>query len=127
MPLERLDNNLLTVFTLLSIKTRIETYNADTSGIASVAFLLYYPLKQGLKPPMAIWQLLSAQRVFTLLSIKTRIETLLIRSTDTTGSVFLLYYPLKQGLKLRIVKLKKGITARFLLYYPLKQGLKRNN
>jgi len=36
---------------------------------------------------------------------------------------FISYYPLKQGLKLRIIKLKKGITA-FISYYPLKQGLK---
>ncbi len=37
-------------------------------------FLLYYPLKQGLKP-WAGWAFPGAIDVFTLLSIKTRIET----------------------------------------------------
>jgi len=39
-------------------------------------FLLYYPLKQGLKHTMAS-ALSNAANVFTLLSIKTRIETLI--------------------------------------------------
>ena len=39
----------LRVFTLLSIKTRIETITRDDRRTEVVEFLLYYPLKQGLK------------------------------------------------------------------------------
>ncbi len=42
--------------------------------IAGILFLLYYPLKQGLKQK-AVKLGYSVIRVFTLLSIKTRIET----------------------------------------------------
>ncbi len=64
-------------------------------------FLLYYPLKQGLKLRAGAWKV-SACFVFTLLSIKTRIETHCIESSDNIVALFLLYYPLKQGLKLII-------------------------
>ena len=61
------------VFTLLSIKTRIETDQSRLALKVSIGFLLYYPLKQGLK---------------------------LIRITTSHSYIwFLLYYPLKQGLK----------------------------
>ena len=62
------------VFTLLSIKTRIETYFPLEMGALSLRFLLYYPLKQGLKH----WVHADVRNVKRL---------------------FLLYYPLKQGLK----------------------------
>ncbi len=63
------------VFTLLSIKTRIETELQFASVAEDAMFLLYYPLKQGLKPVR--WDEFdgASLRVFTLLSIKTRIET----------------------------------------------------
>jgi len=46
----------------------------------SIQFLLYYPLKQGLKPRSAPF-VISIRIVFTLLSIKTRIETLIGHSS----------------------------------------------
>ena len=39
----------LDVFTLLSIKTRIETQEPSKATDSNSRFLLYYPLKQGLK------------------------------------------------------------------------------
>ena len=45
-----IDNQL--VFTLLSIKTRIETIAVLCLRQALLQFLLYYPLKQGLKHKM---------------------------------------------------------------------------
>jgi len=63
------------VFTLLSIKTRIETCSIDEIKIIADKFLLYYPLKQGLKLSFAISSNF-VSNVFTLLSIKTRIETI---------------------------------------------------
>ncbi len=62
-------------------------------------FLLYYPLKQGLK------------QKYSYPSI-------------TKHHQFLLYYPLKQGLKHNSIQSPRIITFVFLLYYPLKQGLK---
>ena len=61
-------------------------------------FLLYYPLKQGLKLFLFEYGLTDLS-VFTLLSIKTRIETNIRVSLGKCSSMFLLYYPLKQGLK----------------------------
>ena len=62
------------VFTLQSIKSRIETWARDGWAFPAFVFLLYSPLNQGLK--------LTAHRiprkignVFTLQSIKSRIET----------------------------------------------------
>ena len=62
-------------------------------------FLLYYPLKQGLK-----------HCIFSIFR----------------GNIikFLLYYPLKQGLKHNTPARQGGGIFVFLLYYPLKQGLK---
>jgi len=37
------------IFILLSIKTRIETYNPVFPVFQGMRFLSYYPLKQGLK------------------------------------------------------------------------------
>ena len=62
------------VFTLLSIKTRIETAGCGRIALQNSEFLLYYPLKQGLK--------LSSNR-----------------NAPVKIALFLLYYPLKQGLK----------------------------
>jgi len=64
-------------------------------------FLLYYPLKQGLK-------LVSKAKVVF------------------PKSMFLLYYPLKQGLKQLNHLVTLPLVIVFLLYYPLKQGLKRS-
>jgi len=38
------------IFILLSIKTRIETFQSGTWKKQEILFLSYYPLKQGLKP-----------------------------------------------------------------------------
>ena len=62
------------VFTLQSIKSRIETYCYCVGSIWIIGFLLYSPLNQGLKLfsfPIIVFFLL----VFTLQSIKSRIET----------------------------------------------------
>ncbi len=86
-------------------------------------FLLYYPLKQGLKPIIHP-TFIEIQLVFTLLSIKTRIETIIILYQNNSFLLFLLYYPLKQGLKQWQKYLNHFFYEVFLLYYPLKQGLK---
>jgi len=87
-------------------------------------FLLYYPLKQGLKQFETI-ETIPDEIVFTLLSIKTRIETHYNLDGRIFPFRFLLYYPLKQGLKhSRQAPIVPGFPT-FLLYYPLKQGLKR--
>jgi len=61
-------------------------------------FLLYYPLKQGLKQSYESDHA-TANFVFTLLSIKTRIETSIVGSVMADIKEFISYYPLKQGLK----------------------------
>ena len=62
------------VFTLQSIKSRIETGNGSGFRIDCGEFLLYSPLNQGLKPKLQS-QFLQFFWVFTLQSIKSRIET----------------------------------------------------
>ena len=66
---------MIKVFTLQSIKSRIETVPAYWNGILQELFLLYSPLNQGLK----------LQKLVGL---------------ATGGIGFLLYSPLNQGLKL---------------------------
>ena len=64
----------LSVFTLQSIKSRIETGGIGKIAISNYKFLLYSPLNQGLK--LYTWiPLLFFVSVFTLQSIKSRIET----------------------------------------------------
>ena len=63
------------VFTLQSIKSRIETSHHWYRKYAGNLFLLYSPLNQGLKPS-ASSSLVAKDRVFTLQSIKSRIETI---------------------------------------------------
>jgi len=87
-------------------------------------FLLYYPLKQGLKLAISRVLVMKRHSVFTLLSIKTRIETSPQGLTSKSRLTFLLYYPLKQGLKLLNFQITRFSSPGFLLYYPLKQGLK---
>jgi len=86
-------------------------------------FLLYYPLKQGLKHP-PIKGKPERRRVFTLLSIKTRIETAL---EGNIVKIAIIVFTLL-SIKTRIETAKRNPAAmagvRFLLYYPLKQGLK---
>ncbi len=78
----------MSVFTLLSIKTRIETCLTPPQLQVLQLFLLYYPLKQGLK------------RVF--------------RGIYSPPSLrFLLYYPLKQGLKLFARNSLEGCSSSF--------------
>ena len=48
----------------------------------ALLFLLYYPLKQGLKHKSFNLCISKSSPVFTLLSIKTRIETMLIYEID---------------------------------------------
>jgi len=65
---------MITIFILLSIKTRIETKLSHNNLALPLQFLSYYPLKQGLKPVR--WdEFDGASLIFILLSIKTRIET----------------------------------------------------
>jgi len=62
------------VFTLQSIKSRIETYISQFFTFCVTEFLLYSPLNQGLKRrPKAKPK--AKAKVFTLQSIKSRIET----------------------------------------------------
>ena len=65
------------VFTLQSIKSRIETLKSSTLLIRYFRFLLYSPLNQGLKPEFPF-------------------------HPEELKIMFLLYSPLNQGLKLRI-------------------------
>ena len=83
-------------------------------GLLSLMFLLYYPLKQGLKQKMNPI-LEEIEKVFTLLSIKTRIETVTIGSRCSRRSKFLLYYPLKQGLKQKMNPILEEIEKVFTL------------
>ena len=70
-------NSFLNVFTLQSIKSRIETNRLRSNKYTSFQFLLYSPLNQGLKPNE------EAMR-------------------DYYEIMFLLYSPLNQGLKLSL-------------------------
>ena len=89
-----------TVFTLQSIKSRIETHSSSEDFFVLVT-------------------------VFTLQSIKSRIETRNDFLHHPTGLEFLLYSPLNQGLKPISKSLKLRNVFGFLLYSPLNQGLKR--
>ncbi len=86
-------------------------------------FLLYYPLKQGLKLRQ-VETTLRSTGVFTLLSIKTRIDTAIASGDSECGWQFISYYPLKQGLKLTCSYVEAVYFKLFISYYPLKQGLK---
>jgi len=66
--------DMLCIFILLSIKTRIETESSFRKSSDGIPFLSYYPLKQGLKPHVG-------------------------HSAFCCYHIFLSYYPLKQGLK----------------------------
>jgi len=63
------------VFTLQSIKSRIETLLAHLKNTIEIVFLLYSPLNQGLKLERSSLKD-KKDTVFTLQSIKSRIETL---------------------------------------------------
>jgi len=65
----------MTIYILLSIKTRIETPNTEIISVTDHQFISYYPLKQGLKHG-------KGERYFHW------------------WRGFISYYPLKQGLKL---------------------------
>ena len=67
------------VFTLQSIKSRIETEGVYDSKNKQRMFLLYSPLNQGLKHLRDADLRWANLRVFTLQSIKSRIETHLCR------------------------------------------------
>ncbi len=62
------------VFTLQSIKSRIETESSELADKAVSEFLLYSPLNQGLKL-RTVNKHINIPFVFTLQSIKSRIET----------------------------------------------------
>ncbi len=136
------------VFTLQSIKSRIETQESLIAYYGMTVFLLYSPLNQGLKPTTTP-PFPSDTIVFTLQSIKSRIETIKAYNNEMfVNSVFTL-----QSIKSRIetrMNLQKqfgnpfvftlqSIKSRietsyhsylehnkqgFLLYSPLNQGLK---
>ncbi len=63
------------VFTLQSIKSRIETAESDLPAFIYNPFLLYSPLNQGLKQAQEYLEE-QVKQVFTLQSIKSRIETI---------------------------------------------------
>ena len=142
-------DNTNQVFTLQSIKSRIETILSWPEYHSYSVFLLYSPLNQGLKHNVSEDYKYELTIVFTLQSIKSRIETNLQQKFLQKVSVFLLYSPLNQGLKLWIdgyfrwerlvftlqsiksrietcLLLKKSLSCLlFLLYSPLNQGLKQ--
>ena len=89
----------LFVFTLQSIKSRIETKTSQALPVLVFSFLLYSPLNQGLK------------------LINSGIGLI-------QRSVFLLYSPLNQGLKQDGTVISDDDIIKFLLYSPLNQGLK---
>ncbi len=86
------------VFTLQSIKSRIETILHSNIKEKIDWFLLYSPLNQGLKLP-TISTYSFTDTVFTLQSIKSRIETKREKMEYGRRTLFLLYSPLNQGLK----------------------------
>jgi len=97
--LRNISSYLLIVFTLQSIKSRIETLICpDYSQAGNI--------------------------VFTLQSIKSRIETTLVVTTEQYEGEFLLYSPLNQGLKPPKILTASLCQIKFLLYSPLNQGLK---
>jgi len=138
----------LSIFILLSIKTRIET-DLWSLAIQSLCwFLSYYPLKQGLKQS-CFGISISCPYIFILLSIKTRIETynsvlLIVKDyfifillsiktrIETHLSLFCIvladYIFILLSIKTRIETIMQqkllGFLLQFLSYYPLKQGLK---
>ena len=90
------------VFTLQSIKSRIETQIIRKIRSYLIRFLLYSPLNQGLK--------------------------LLCGYIEGPGCIlFLLYSPLNQGLKRTAQFSHHQFSSGFLLYSPLNQGLKLAN
>ena len=87
------------IYILLSIKTRIETYEV---------------LQEKPNPGT----------IYILLSIKTRIETARWEGRSSDKTKFISYYPLKQGLKPHDILHDICRILAFISYYPLKQGLK---
>jgi len=87
------------VFTLQSIKSRIETTRESPGRPGLFLFLLYSPLNQGLKRSGDGFYDRKGI-VFTLQSIKSRIETSSPSHPKQGRHKFLLYSPLNQGLKL---------------------------
>ena len=87
------------IYILLSIKTRIETLSQLFCLCASIGFISYYPLKQGLKLQRRHSEISFLRRIYILLSIKTRIETQTSLMSRSRRKEFISYYPLKQGLK----------------------------
>ena len=69
-----IDIGKIPVFTLQSIKSRIETWSALQKDFQLAMFLLYSPLNQGLKQNARL-DIYESLTVFTLQSIKSRIET----------------------------------------------------
>ena len=127
MPITRAWLNCPTGFLLYyPLKQGLKHMQSGTLKIGAGMFLLYYPLKQGLKLSNFCMYISSPIKVFTLLSIKTRIETSHEKDYYLFPDEFLLYYPLKQGLKPTELHILCGDCKEFLLYYPLKQGLKHN-
>jgi len=136
------------VFTLQSIKSRIETVTCNDRRADVGEFLLYSPLNQGLKQRLFIAKARDITRfllysplnqglkhnrqtnqrpipwVFTLQSIKSRIETIFLPEQLKELFVFLLYSPLNQGLKHGGNQTRSKRQNGFLLYSPLNQGLK---
>ena len=106
-------NRKAMVFTLQSIKSRIETSDDKATHIQLLWFLLYSPLNQGLKPITAN-PLIEYTCVFTLQSIKSRIETFLLPS----GQIILLSVFTLQSIKSRIETfVKQSVFCSVLLSF----------
>ena len=110
--LPRIIQRFGTVFTLQSIKSRIETIVIVVNIALFNGFLLYSPLNQGLKR-RSYQRKRQQEGVFTLQSIKSRIETKLCSPKPRSDRLFLLYSPLNQGLKLSMLANKLQTISRF--------------
>ena len=113
------------VFTLQSIKSRIETFSILLHPVQALLVFTLQSIKSRIETGMGVTEL-QVCRVFTLQSIKSRIETVYPLNSFT---VLLLVFTL-QSIKSRIETgthlLFIAIFLEFLLYSPLNQGLKLN-
>ncbi len=115
---------MLTIYILLSIKTRIETRTSCFSFPDLWKFISYYPLKQGLKPQIVLAWVTGKRRFISYYPLKQGLKPQITKKRRHGIRKFISYYPLKQGLKPRSVVPTDKTRMLFISYYPLKQGLK---
>ena len=82
------------IYILLSIKTRIETYEEEVRQYPQFQFISYYPLKQGLKPNSTSRSFIHS-RIYILLSIKTRIETAYLKIPKWVSNIIYILLSIK--------------------------------